>query len=185
MVLASYLNQFKTGQARWGLRDKYLYFASLQCAHTLTKCVSSRDDVKTGYVAQGNEVVVSEIVPSFAAAKSNQFDVGDIVLSIDNVLVSNIPLSEVKNLTIGRVGTEVNLMMRSPTEVDTLHLLKTQTHFRAPVHTPRAPAAVLLDLLTQRSAGQGKDYRVKLVRQPPAIIDKQNEDCARVVYRST
>ena len=70
-------------------------------------------------------MVVSEIVPSFAAAESNQFHVGDIVLSINNVLVSNIPLSEVKNLTIGRVGTEVNLMLRSPTEVDTLHMLKT------------------------------------------------------------
>ena len=130
-------------------------------------------------------MVVSEIVPSFAAAASNQFHVGDIVLSINNVLVSNISLSEIKNLTIGRVGTEVHLMMRSPTEVDTLHLLTTQTHFRAPLDTPRASAAVLLDLLTQRSAGQGKDYRVKLVRQPPTIVDKQNQECARAVYRST
>jgi hypothetical protein len=130
-------------------------------------------------------VVVSEIVPSFAAAESNHFHVGDVVLSINNVLVSNIPLSEVKNLTIGRVGTEVNLMLRSPTEVDTLHLLTAKTHLRAPVHTPRVPAAVLFDLLTQRSAGQGKDRRVKLVRQPPAIVDKQNQDCARAVYRST
>ena len=128
--------------------------------------------------------MVSEIVPSFAAAASNQFDVGDIVLSINNVRVSNVSLSEVKNLTIGQVGTEVNLIMRSPTEVDTLHLLTTQTHFRAPVHTLRAPGAVLLDLLTQRSAGQGKDYRVKLVRQRPTIVDKQNQECARAVYRS-
>eukprot|EP00802_Teleaulax_amphioxeia_P007579 Tamp_07586.p1 GENE.Tamp_07586~~Tamp_07586.p1 ORF type:complete len:634 (+),score=75.41 Tamp_07586:51-1952(+) len=92
------------------------------------------------------DVVVAAIVPGFAAADSNQFDVGDIVLSIDNVLVSSIPLSEVKQLTIGKVGTQISLIMRSPTE--------------------------------------GKDYRVTLTRQVPTMVDKQNQECARAVYRS-
>ena len=68
-------------------------------------------------------MVVGEIVPGFAAADSNQFDVGDVVLSIDNVKVSYMPLADVKRLTIGRAGSKVSLIMHSPTEVDTLHLL--------------------------------------------------------------
>jgi len=70
-------------------------------------------------------VVVGEIVPGFAAADSNQFDVGDVVLSIDNVKVSNMPLADVKRLTIGRAGSKVTLIMHSPTEVNALHMLKT------------------------------------------------------------
>ena len=70
-------------------------------------------------------MVVGEIVPGFAAADSNQFDVGDVVLSIDNVKVSYMLLADVKRLTIGRAGSKVSLIMHSPTEVDTLHMLKT------------------------------------------------------------
>ncbi len=70
-------------------------------------------------------MVVGEIVPGFAAADSNQFDVGDVVLSIDNVKVSNMPLADVKRLTIGRAGSKVTLIMHSPTEVNALHMLKT------------------------------------------------------------
>ena len=76
-------------------------------------------------VEQEHDVVVGEIVPGFAAADSNQFDVGDVVLSIDNVKVSCMPLADVKRLTIGRAGSKVSLIMHSPTEVDTLHMLKT------------------------------------------------------------
>ena len=70
-------------------------------------------------------MVVGEIVPGFAAADSNQFDVGDVVLSIDNVKVSCMPLADVKRLTIGRAGSKVTLIMHSPTEVNALHMLKT------------------------------------------------------------
>jgi C-terminal processing protease CtpA/Prc len=76
-------------------------------------------------VEQEHDVVVGEIVPGFAAADSNQFDVGDVVLSIDNVKVSNMPLADVKRLTIGRAGSKVTLIMHSPTEVNALHMLKT------------------------------------------------------------
>jgi C-terminal processing protease CtpA/Prc len=76
-------------------------------------------------VEQEHDVVVGEIVPGFAAADSNQFDVGDVVLSIDNVKVSYMLLADVKRLTIGRAGSKVSLIMHSPTEVDTLHMLKT------------------------------------------------------------
>lgn len=58
-----------------------------------------------------------EIIPGLSAAESNQFDVGDVVLYIDEVLVRSITLVEVKILTIGEVGTTVTLVMRSVTEV--------------------------------------------------------------------
>jgi len=82
------------------------------------------------------DVVVAAIVPGFAAADSNQFDVGDIVLSIDNVLVSSIPLSEVKQLTIGKVGTQISLIMRSPTEVNTICLLRPRPISEYASHAP-------------------------------------------------
>jgi C-terminal processing protease CtpA/Prc len=66
---------------------------------------------------QGEEVEVSDIIPAFSAAESNQFDVGDVVLSIDGISVRRMPLAEVKKLTIGEVGTTVQFIMRSHTEV--------------------------------------------------------------------
>ena len=65
----------------------------------------------------GSDVEVVDIVPEFAAAESNQFDVTDIILSIDGVPVSGLPLQEIKNLTIGRPGTDVTFVMRSLIEV--------------------------------------------------------------------
>ena len=66
---------------------------------------------------QGEEVEVSDIIPAFSAAESNQFDVGDVVLCIDGISVRRMPLAEVKKLTIGEVGTTVQFIMRSHTEV--------------------------------------------------------------------
>ena len=65
----------------------------------------------------GQDVQVCEIIPGLSAEESDQFDVGDVVLFIDGVLVRGMPLAEVKILTIGEVGTTVTLIMRSLTEV--------------------------------------------------------------------
>jgi len=68
----------------------------------------------------GQDVEVCEIIPGFAAEHSDQFDVGDVVLFIDGILVRGMPLAEVKQLTIGEVGTEVTLIMRSFIEVSSV-----------------------------------------------------------------
>ena len=60
---------------------------------------------------------VLEIVPGLSADESNQFDVGDVVLYIDGILVQHMPLAQVQQLTIGEVGTTVTLIMRSLAEV--------------------------------------------------------------------
>ena len=65
----------------------------------------------------GQDVQVCEIIPGLSAEESDQFDVGDVVLFIDGVLVRGMPLADVKILTIGEVGTTVTLIMRSLTEV--------------------------------------------------------------------
>jgi hypothetical protein len=68
----------------------------------------------------GQDVEVCDIIPGFAAEHSDQFDVGDVVLFIDGILVRGMPLAEVKQLTIGEVGTEVTLIMRSFIEVSSV-----------------------------------------------------------------
>jgi len=70
---------------------------------------------------EGQDVEVCEIIPGFSAEESNQFDVGDRVL-IDGIRVhqeAGIPLKEVRRLTMGEVGEEVILIMRSVSEVST------------------------------------------------------------------
>ena len=65
----------------------------------------------------GLDVEVLEIMPGLSADESNQFDVGDVVLYVDGKLVQGMPLAQVKQLTIGEVGTTVTLIMRSLAEV--------------------------------------------------------------------
>jgi hypothetical protein len=65
----------------------------------------------------GLDVEVLEIIPGLSADESNQFDVGDVVLYVDGKLVQGMPLAQVKQLTIGEVGTTVTLIMRSLAEV--------------------------------------------------------------------
>jgi hypothetical protein len=56
---------------------------------------------------------------------------------------------------------------------------QTQAHFRIRVSRSCVDVAHF-----PLSARQGKDYRVTLTRQVPTMVDKQNQECARAVYRS-
>ena len=81
----------------------------------------------------GLDVEVLEIIPGLSADESNQFDVGDVVLYVDGKLVQGMPLAQVKQLTIGEVGTTVTLIMRSLAEVSPFvsqpHALKLVPHY--------------------------------------------------------
>lgn len=66
---------------------------------------------------RGQDVEIYSIVPGFAAADSQLFDVGDLVRQIDGRKVTGMSLPDIKNLTIGEPGTKITLIMRSLIEV--------------------------------------------------------------------
>ena len=64
--------------------------------------------------AQGR-TLIERVVPGFAAARSEQLQAGDEVLSVDGVPVQEWALEAIKRLTVGEEGTAVALeVQRGP-----------------------------------------------------------------------
>ena len=57
------------------------------------------------------QTFVEQIIPGFAAWKSNQFQVGDVVVAVDQQPVDNCELDHIRSLTIGQENTFCTLQM--------------------------------------------------------------------------
>jgi len=86
-------------------RATYVEPAPVPASHTVGVGLSleRRDDDDTTFVER--------IVPGFAAERSGQFALGDEVLAVDDTSVQGWPLDAIKNLTIGREGSQVTMHM--------------------------------------------------------------------------
>jgi C-terminal processing protease CtpA/Prc len=92
--------------------------------------------LRLGIADNGRDVEVLDIVRGLAAAESNYFRVGDRIILIDGISVRGMPLSQVRSLVLGDVGSRVALVMCSCDQEEYRVTLtrKPPSQYDVPVH---------------------------------------------------